>query len=118
MKFIGRAFLGVVAMVVVMFALVNRGPVTLSLWPFAEDWSLPLYIVVLGAMVLGLVTGGVISWLPRQRLRRRARNSERRAAALESAASAAVPSAPPPAPAPAPAGVPAPVRYRPALNDE
>jgi uncharacterized integral membrane protein len=115
-KFIGRAFLGVVAIVVVMFALANRGPVTLSLWPFAEDLSLPLYLVVLGAMVLGLATGGVISWLPKQRLRRRARSSERRVAALESAAGAPTPSAP--QPVPAPAGASAPARYRPALNDE
>ena len=110
MKLIGRLVLGLIAIVVVTFALANRGPVTLSLWPFAEDVTLPIYMAVLGALVLGLVAGGAVSWLPKYRLRRHARSAERRAASLERAVAAPAP------PAPAPALPPA--RYRPALNDD
>ena len=110
MKFISRLVLGVIAVVVVTFALNNRHDVMVSLWPFAEDRPLELYKAVLGALVLGLVAGGAVSWLPKYRLRRHARSAERRAASLERAVAAPAP------PAPAPALPPA--RYRPALNDD
>ncbi len=113
MKLIGRLVLGLIAIVIVTFALANRDPVTLSLWPFAEDVTLPIYMAVLGALVVGLVAGGAISWLPKHRLRRHARSAERRAASLERAVAAPGP----PAPAAAAAALP-PARYRPALNDD
>ena len=111
MKFISRLILGVIAIVVVTFALANRDPVTLSLWPFAEKLPpLPKFLPVLGALVVGLIAGAAVSWLPKYRLRRHARSAERRAASLERAVAAPAP------PAPAPALPPA--RYRPALNDD
>lgn len=113
MKLIGRLILGLVAIVVVMFALANREPVALSLWPLAETVTLPIYMAVLGALVAGLVAGSAISWLPKHRLRRNARSAERRAASLERAVAAPAP----PAPA-APAAALPPARYRPALNDD
>ncbi len=109
MKFIGRLVLGVIAIVVVVFALANRGPVTLSLWPLPIDVILPIYIAVLGAVVLGLLAGGAISWLPRYRSRRNARSAVRRADSLERAATAAATAST--------AALP-PARYRPALNDD
>ncbi len=113
MKFISRLVLGVIAIVVVTFALVNRHDVIVRLWPFAEDRELPLYIAVLGALVVGLVAGGTISWLPKHRLRRHARSAERRAASLERTVAAPGPPAPL-----APAAALPPARYRPALNDD
>jgi uncharacterized integral membrane protein len=109
-KLIGRLVLGLIAIVIVTFALANRDPVTLSLWPFAEDVTLPIYMAVLGALVVGLVAGGAISWLPKHRLRRHARSAERRAVSLERAVAAPGP--------PAPAAALPPARYRPALNDD
>jgi len=82
-KLIGRLVLGIIAVVVVIFALANRDPVTLSLWPLPLDLTMPLYIAVLGGLVVGLIAGAVISWLPKLRLRRQARAAERRADALE-----------------------------------
>ncbi len=113
MKFISRLVLGVIAVVVVTFALANRDPVTLSLWPFADAEDLPplpKFLPVLGALVVGLIAGLAISWLPKHRLRRHARSAERRAASLERAVAAPGP--------PAPAAALPPARYRPALNDD
>ncbi len=115
MKLIGKLILGVIAVGVVVFALANRGAVTLSLWPFPLDMTVPIYIAVLGAMVIGLIIGGAMSWLPRHRLRRHARTAERRAASLERQAATTATAAP--TGQAAGAALP-PARYRPALNDD
>lgn len=88
MKLIGRLVLGIIAVVVVAFALANRDPVTMSLWPLPLDVTLPLYIAILGGLVVGLITGAAISWIPKLRLRRQARAAQRRVTTLERAATA------------------------------
>ena len=70
-----------VAAAVVAFAVANRGSVKLSLLPLPFEIELPLYLVVLGAMLAGLILGGLIAWLSAGRLRRRARQSAREAEA-------------------------------------
>jgi uncharacterized integral membrane protein len=47
----------------VAFALHNRQGVTISFWPFAEEQVAPLYLLVLGALFIGLIVGGVIGWI-------------------------------------------------------
>lgn len=80
------------AAVVVLFTLENRTPIQLLLfgWQTAE---LPMALYVLGAFVLGLVLGPVLSWWPHQRLRMRynkqvkqLRASEEKIQALQSTA--------------------------------
>lgn len=118
MKLIGRLILGVIVVVVVVFALANRGPVTLSLWPLPfQDITVPLYAAVLAPMALGLLLGVAASWFARQRLRWRARASEKRAQAAERSAASAAASAATASAGASAAALPAP-RYRPALNDE
>ena len=66
---------------VVVFALSNRVPVLVSLWPFGglQLWLGP---VVLGALALGFVLG-LLAHLPKHfSLRRRARNAEKRLAQM------------------------------------
>lgn len=70
-----------VAAAVVAFAVANRGSVKLSLLPLPFEIELPLYLVVLGAMLAGLILGGLIAWLSAGRLRRRVRQSAREAEA-------------------------------------
>lgn len=62
-----------VTLVVLVFALSNRGPIGLTLWPFDVTIDLPIYLVVLGSLVVGLLLGGLIAWLAGRRVRRQAR---------------------------------------------
>jgi|LKGT01.1.fsa_nt_gi uncharacterized integral membrane protein len=57
----------------VIFSLANRGDVSLDLWPFKESITLPLSWLLLAALFVGLLIGGVIVWLSGTRNRRRAR---------------------------------------------
>jgi uncharacterized integral membrane protein len=79
-----RRFLWVVlavpaAVVLVTLAVANREPVRLVLDPFrpespALSIALPLYAYLLGALILGVVLGGVATWATQGRWRRTARS--------------------------------------------
>lgn len=74
--------LGVVA------ALANRAPVRLSLDPFSAEnpaivFDVPLWFVIFGCVLLGVVLGGLGVWFGQSRFRREARHQRRRAARLE-----------------------------------
>lgn len=68
--------LGIVA---IGFAIANRHAVELSLDPFPWRIDLPLFAVLYGGVVIGLMIGVVAEWWRERRLRRAAR--EARAAA-------------------------------------
>ena len=54
----------VIAVIISMaFAASNDSEVTLYLWPFETGLSLPVWLAVLGALGIGIVTGGLIVWL-------------------------------------------------------
>ncbi len=73
-----------------MFAVANRAPVTVSLWPFPFEVSLPLFMAVLGALALGLILGTTLSLPAREKMRRRAWASEKRTGKLTPAAKPAI----------------------------
>ncbi|MAX75036.1 MAG: DUF1049 domain-containing protein [Nioella sp.] len=87
MRFIKYLFLVVVALVLVLLALANREPVTLTVLPdnLAEwvNWNfivtLPLFLVILGGIVAGLLIGFVWEWFRehRQRAEAKAQRKER-----------------------------------------
>jgi|tagenome__1003787_1003787.scaffolds.fasta_scaffold20743264_3 uncharacterized integral membrane protein len=57
-----------VAVVILLFALANREIVTLSLDPFGADepalaFTAPLFIVLFIVLMLGVLVGGIASWL-------------------------------------------------------
>ena len=70
MKYIKYLFLAAIALALVLLALANRDPVTLTVLPhdLAEwvNWNvsitLPLFIVLLGGIVAGLLIGFVWEW--------------------------------------------------------
>lgn len=71
-----------VAVAIILFAIANRGPVTVSLDPFTRDapmfaWSVPLYAVALGGIALGILAGGLATWFG-QRVHRKAEREYRR----------------------------------------
>ena len=71
MKTLRYILLGLVVVLCVTVALANRGPVTLALWPdtvtaflgFGVAVTLPLFVVVGGAIGLGLVLGLIWEWV-------------------------------------------------------
>lgn len=70
------------AIVLVLLAVANRAPVTLSLDPFSREapafaFTLPLFVALLLAVAVGVVIGGVAAGIGRMRWRYRARRAER-----------------------------------------
>ena len=50
-------------LLIVLFAIGNRAPVEISLWPTPFIVDLPVYGVFLVAIILGVILGGIASWL-------------------------------------------------------
>jgi uncharacterized integral membrane protein len=69
--------------VAAIFAIANREPITLDLWPFEASPQLPLFVVLLACVGFGLVVGGLATWLSAAPARRRARQARRQVAELE-----------------------------------
>lgn len=53
----------VVAVLVVLFAISNRMPVVVEIWPFPYQLQLGLYAVILLAVFIGFLAGLIASWL-------------------------------------------------------
>lgn len=91
MTYVRYAFLAALAVVLVSVALANRAPVTIEALPpglsdlFGVTWSveLPLFIVVFGGIVAGLVIGFVWEWLREYKYRAEAARQTREARRLE-----------------------------------
>ena len=67
----------------ILFAVSNRESVSVELWPLPALMELPLYLVVLGTLVVGFFSGELVAWLRSWRWRREARRSRDRIAVLE-----------------------------------
>ena len=76
-RFLKGLILLPLAIVVVLLAVANHDPVTLSFDPFSPEpafsLALPLYVIVFAAVALGILVGGVASWFSQGRTRRNAR---------------------------------------------
>ena len=91
MRYIRYAFLASLAIVLVSIALANRDVVTLELLPqelgalLGLNWQvdLPLFIVVFGGIIFGLIIGFVWEWLREYKHRRQASEKTREAKRLE-----------------------------------
>lgn len=71
------------AVVLVAFAVGNRGLVSVSLWPTPFALELPLWVVLMLGLFVGAVLGGLASWLGGWRKRSEAGRWRRRAERLE-----------------------------------
>jgi lipopolysaccharide assembly protein A len=79
-----RLLIGIpLLLVMVLFALSNRGPVTLGLWPTDFSLELPLSLAVLAAMAIAFFLGGALVWMSALSQRRRARRAEHEVRLLE-----------------------------------
>jgi uncharacterized integral membrane protein len=77
-KFITAAILIPLTLVILAFALANREIVTVSFDPFdaaspAFAVKLPLFILIFVLVILGVVIGGMASWMRQSKWRRAAR---------------------------------------------
>ena len=86
-RFVAAVILVPLAIVLIAFAVANRQSVTVSLDPFnaerpAGSITLPLFALIIGLLVIGVLIGGLASWLRHGKWRRLARRSEREANAL------------------------------------
>jgi uncharacterized integral membrane protein len=84
MRIIWWIVFGIAALVLILFAVSNRETVALSFWflPGAAV-VLPLYLLVLGTLLIGFVVGQLVAWIGGWRWRREARRSRERIAILE-----------------------------------
>src|SRR3954466_4187376 len=72
-----------IAIIVVLLAVANRGPVTLSFDPFSREplftATLPLFAVIFLAVALGVLIGGTAAWMAQAKHRREKRHLRREA---------------------------------------
>ena len=71
-----------IAILVVLLAVANRGPVLVSFDPFSKaqpelSVTVPLFALILGPVAIGVVLGGIGSWLAARAQRRERRMSAR-----------------------------------------
>jgi uncharacterized integral membrane protein len=79
------------AVILVLLAVANRTPVTLSLDPFsgptpAYAIDLPLFAIIFAATIVGILVGGTVTWFSQGRWRREARVRRNEAFRLRSEA--------------------------------
>ena len=86
-NFLKALILFPIAILVVLLAVANRGPVTLSLDPFSREvpeiaFTVPLFALIFAAVMLGVIIGGVAAWLAQSKHRRAERHYKREARRL------------------------------------
>lgn len=90
LRFVKLLFLALVLLALVFLFLANNEPVTLNLMPdvmanamrIQNELTLPLFLVVCGALVVGIVVGFVLEWLREHRFRAEAKTQRREATRL------------------------------------
>ena len=114
MKFLARALFLVFLLVGVLIAVSNTQRTELALWPIPHTVVMPLYLLVLGVLMLGVLAGLGLGWWAARHHRRHARGRRREIQRLEREIEdlrAALAAAKPAPPTPTPAG-PAPREQR------
>lgn len=86
-KIINIVIVAPLALIFIVFAVANRQFVTVSFDPFDQSnpalaVSLPLFVVIIGMTIVGVVAGSAVTWLRQGRHRRAARRQEAEAAEL------------------------------------
>ncbi len=82
-KFISWIISVPLALAIIVFSLVNRNAATVDFWPFPVSMEIPLFALILAAVMIGVLWGGLAAWLAAGRARKRARDMTRRAESAE-----------------------------------
>jgi hypothetical protein len=82
-----------VAIILIALSVANRAPVMATIDPFnpgnpALSFSLPLFALVLSALIIGVLTGSFITWINQGKHRNRAKLEAGRAEAIRREADA------------------------------
>ena len=83
MKLINTIIAAVVALLIVLFAVSNRAPAVVEVWPFPYQLALPLYAVILLTVLMGFIAGIIASWLSNAGKRRETKRLRRQVRDLE-----------------------------------
>ena len=91
MRYIRYIFLGAIALVLVVVAVANRQPVELQLLPediatfvpFAGSITVPLFLVIFGGILAGLLIGFIWEYLREFKVRSNLSKSNRQVKSLE-----------------------------------
>ena len=73
----------VVGFFIVLFAVSNREPVMIEIWPLPYRLTMGLYAVILGALLVGFVAGAIGAWMVGGARRREHRRLKRHVRTLE-----------------------------------
>jgi uncharacterized integral membrane protein len=80
-RIVAAVILVPLAIIIVAFAVANRQAVTISFDPLGEtpavSLAMPLFVLILGLLIAGVIIGGVACWLGQGRWRGAARRFER-----------------------------------------
>lgn len=76
-KLLVRLVLLPILLVVAVFALSNREPVSLSLWPLPWEADAPLFLLLLATLLLGVLIGALLAWSSGRSRRVAARENRR-----------------------------------------
>jgi putative membrane protein len=64
----------ILTVILVVFAIDNGAPITISLWPLPWQASLPGFIALFLALLLGFLVGAAAAWLSGSKTRKRVRD--------------------------------------------
>lgn len=84
MRFITWLIGVAVAVFMVTFAVSNRTPVSVTVWPFPFALDLGLYIIILGSVLVGFMVGALVTWVAGGKHRRQVRRQRAEIRNLES----------------------------------
>jgi uncharacterized integral membrane protein len=73
LRLIGWIIAAIVILAVCAFAVTNRALIDIDFWPLPYAATLPLFAVLLGAVIVGFVFGAIVAWWSGRRTRRKAR---------------------------------------------
>jgi len=83
MKLLGWIVVGLIGITFIVFATHNYHAAEVNLWPAPVSLSLPVFVVVFAAVVLGFVGGALVAWLAGGKARRKTREIKRTVRQLE-----------------------------------
>ena len=77
LRFISLLFYAVLVVLIGLFSWTNQQPVDLGLWPMTYTVTMPIYTLVLGAILVAFILGCLASWMGGGHVRRLARRRGR-----------------------------------------
>ncbi len=83
MRFLSWIIAVPVTIVIIAFAIANRGSVIIFFDPLPYQLDIAIWIVVIGAVIFGFIVGALIRWMFDYKWRARAKQGRKRTRALE-----------------------------------